>query len=135
MKKYLWAVMALLFVSANASGFSREAILRQRRTLLATGLSTVAAWVGNQAGMVQWVKPDGGALCCLRLNPTAFDAAAINRFWSALPKSDLQIGDGSWFGESSAVLRLGFGYLPIDVLPTALDALSATIQATARKAQ
>ncbi|WP_298366463.1 pyridoxal phosphate-dependent aminotransferase [uncultured Bradyrhizobium sp.] len=113
----------------------REAILRQRRTLLATGLSTVAAWVGNQAGMVQWVKPDGGALCCLRLNPTAFDAAAINRFWSALPKSDLQIGDGSWFGESSAVLRLGFGYLPIDVLPTALDALSATIQATARKAQ
>ena len=113
----------------------REAILRQRRTLLATGLSTVAASVGNQAGMVQWVKPDGGALCCLRLNPTAFDAAAINRFWSALPKSDLQIGDGSWFGESSAVLRLGFGYLPIDVLPTALDALSATIQATARKAQ
>ena len=56
----------------------REAILRQRRTLLATGLSTVAAWVGNQAGMVQWVKPDGGALCCLRLNPTAFDATAIN---------------------------------------------------------
>ncbi|WP_426409650.1 pyridoxal phosphate-dependent aminotransferase [Bradyrhizobium ganzhouense] len=113
----------------------REAILRQRRTLLATGLSTVAAWVGSQAGMVQWVKPDGGALCCLRLNPTAFDAAAVDRFWSALPKSDLQIGDGSWFGESSAVLRLGFGYLPIDVLPAALDALSATMKATAQKAQ
>lgn len=110
----------------------RETILRQRRTLLAAGLSIVAAWVDNQAGLVQWVKPDGGALCCLRLNPAVFDAAGVERFWSELPKSDLQIGDGSWFGESSAVLRLGFGYLPIDVLPAALDALSATMQATAR---
>ena len=110
----------------------RETILRQRRSLLATGLSTVATWVGNQAGLVEWVKPDGGALCCLRLNPAAFDAAGVDRFWSALPDSDLQIGDGAWFGESSAIFRLGFGYLPIVVLPAALAALSATIRATAR---
>jgi DNA-binding transcriptional MocR family regulator len=111
---------------------NRETILRQRRSLLATGLSTVAAWVSNQAGLVEWVKPDSGALCCLRLNPAAFDQAGIDRFWSALPNADLQIGDGAWFGESSAVLRLGFGYLPIDVLPAALAALSATIRAAAR---
>lgn len=111
---------------------NRETILRERRSLLATGLSTVAAWIDNQGGLIDWVKPDGGALCCLRLSPAAFDAAGIDRFWSALPNSDLQIGDGAWFGETSAVLRLGFGYLPIDVLPAALAALSATIQATAR---
>jgi aspartate/methionine/tyrosine aminotransferase len=110
----------------------RENILRESRSLLATGLSTVAAWVADQAGLVEWVKPDGGALCCLRLDPAAFDQAGIDRFWSALPNADLQIGDGAWFGESSAVLRLGFGYLPIDVLPVALAALSATIRATAR---
>jgi DNA-binding transcriptional MocR family regulator len=90
---------------------NREKILSVRRSLLATGLSKVATWVGNQKGLVDWVKPDGGALCCLRLNPDAFDAAGVARFWSALPELELQIGDGAWFGECSAVLRLGFGYL------------------------
>jgi hypothetical protein len=111
---------------------SRERILSARRGLLANGLSQVAAWVNCQKGLVEWVKPDGGALCCIRLNPNAFDEAGVARFWSALPASDLQIGDGAWFGESPAVLRLGFGYLPIDVLPAALDALSKAIEAAAR---
>jgi hypothetical protein len=73
------------------------------------------------------VKPDGGALCCLRLKPDVFDKAGVERFWSALPGVQLQIGDGTWFGESSAVLRLGFGYLPIEVLPAALEALSKAL--------
>jgi aspartate/methionine/tyrosine aminotransferase len=111
---------------------NREKILTARRSLLATGLSKVAAWVNDRKGSVDWVKPDGGALCCLRLNPDAFDAAGVGRFWSALPDSELQIGDGAWFGESSAVLRLGFGYLPINVLPAALDALSQAVEAAAR---
>lgn len=111
---------------------NREMILSVRRGLLATGLAKVAAWVNDQKGSVDWVKPDGGALCCLRLSPDTFDAAGVRRFWSALPGSDLQIGDGAWFGESSAVLRLGFGYLPITVLPAALDALSMAVKA-ARK--
>jgi hypothetical protein len=53
----------------------------------------------------------------------------------ALALSELQIGDGAWFGESSAVLRLGFGYLPINVLPAALDALSEAVEAAARPRQ
>lgn len=111
---------------------NREAILSARRSLLAAGLSKVAAWVDDRKDSVEWVRPDGGALCCLRLNPGLFDAAGVARFWSALRLSELQIGDGVWFGESSAVLRLGFGYLPIDVLPAALDALSETVEAAAR---
>ena len=111
---------------------NRETILSARRRLLATGLSKVAAWVDDHKGSVDWVRPDGGALCCLRLNPNAFDAAGVERFWSALPASELQIGDGAWFGETSAVLRLGFGYLPIKILPDALDVLSAAIEMAAR---
>lgn len=110
----------------------REEILRPRRQLLAKGLATVAAWIENERGRVEWIRPDGGALCCLRLHPAAFDAEAVARFWSALPDADLQIGDGAWFGESSAVLRLGFGYLPLDVLPDALAALSKAIAAAVR---
>jgi aspartate/methionine/tyrosine aminotransferase len=110
----------------------RETILGARRILLATGFSEVEAWIKQQKGRVDWVRPDGGALCCLRLNPDAFDAARIDRFWSVLPELELQIGDGAWFGESSAILRLGFGYLPIKVLPAALEALSKAVEAAAR---
>jgi len=109
---------------------NREKILSDRRKLLAIGLSLVAAWVDSQKGSVDWVKPEGGALCCLRLKPDVFDKAGVERFWSALPGAELQIGDGAWFGESSAVLRLGFGYLPIDVLPAALGALSKALSRT-----
>jgi aspartate/methionine/tyrosine aminotransferase len=108
---------------------NREAVLSARRELLAKGLAIVESWVKNQRGLVDWVKPDGGALCCLRLNPDVFDLAGIARFWSILPKAELQMGDGVWFGESSAILRMGFGYLPIDILPAALDALSDAIKA------
>jgi aspartate/methionine/tyrosine aminotransferase len=111
---------------------NREKILSVRRSLLRDGLSQVARWVDRQKNLIEWVKPDGGALCCLRLNPDAFDKARVERFWSALPEAELQIGDGAWFGESSAVLRLGFGYLPIDVLPAALVALYEAVEAAAR---
>lgn len=111
---------------------NREKVLSARRHLLAAGLSQVAAWVDSHRSFVDWVKPDGGALCCLRLKPDVFDGPAIDRFWSALPQADLQIGNGAWFGESSAILRLGFGYLPIDVLPAALAALSKAVEAAAR---
>ena len=117
---------------ASAILENREAILSARRALLAAGLSIVAAWTEKHKDLVDWIKPDGGALCCLRLNPKQFDAAALQRFWSALPDAELQIGDGAWFGESSAVLRLGFGYLPIEILPDALNALAAAMDLAAR---
>jgi aspartate/methionine/tyrosine aminotransferase len=109
-----------------------EKILGARRALLAAGLMKVKAWVDDNREFVEWVKPDGGALCCLRLRPDVFDAGRLARFWSALPAAELQIGDGAWFGEASNVLRLGFGYLPIDILPDALDALSGAIRAAVR---
>jgi aspartate/methionine/tyrosine aminotransferase len=114
---------------------NREKILKARRNLLAEGISKVADWVEHNKEFVEWVKPDGGALCCLRLKASVFDADGVAKFWSALPKAELQIGNGTWFGESSSVLRLGFGYLPITVLPSALEAMSTTIKATARPHQ
>ena len=111
---------------------NRHRILEPRRSLLAAGRTKVADWVTSERGRVEWVKPQGGALCCLRLSPAAFDDEGIRRFWAALPAAELQLGNGAWFGESSAVFRLGFGYLPLDVLPAALAALSAVIDKAAR---
>lgn len=109
----------------------REKILSPRRELLATGRSIVEAWVKSQNGLVDWVRPGGGALCCLRLSPEVFDKAGVERFWAALPAGELQVGDGAWFGEASCVFRLGFGYLPIETLPNALVALSRAIRGAA----
>ena len=109
----------------------RETILGARRGLLAAGVAMVADWVAGQKGLVDWVRPEGGALCCLRLDPAAFDAAGMARFWAALPDAGLQLADGGWFGESSRVLRLGFGYLPLAVLPDALEALAGALKSSA----
>ena len=111
---------------------NRDRILEPRRKLLAAGRNSVMEWVNGQNCEVEWVKPDGGALCCLRLNPVAFDAEGVRRFWAALPDAGLQLGDGAWFRESSAVFRLGFGYLPIEVLPAALATLSMVIDKAAQ---
>ncbi len=110
---------------------NKEKILSARRALLAEGLSQVAIWVDANQKYIDWIKPSGGALCCLRLKPDVFDASGVARFWEALPKAELQIGNGAWFGESASILRLGFGYLPIHVLPLALDALSTALKLAA----
>jgi DNA-binding transcriptional MocR family regulator len=78
---------------------------------------------------VDWVRPDGGALCCLRRRTEVFDDSAVDRFWAALPAHDVQLAAGDWFGASRREFRLGFGYLPPDCLPDALAALTPVMNA------
>ncbi|MBL8303001.1 MAG: pyridoxal phosphate-dependent aminotransferase, partial [Ideonella sp.] len=110
---------------------NREAVLAPRRRLLAGGLATLAAWCESERERIEWIRPDGGALCCLRLRAERFDAAAVARFWALLPAHDLQLACGAWFGESERVFRLGFGYLPPGRLGLALEALTAVLDAAA----
>lgn len=107
----------------------RERVLAPRRRLLAEGLSELRAWCAQERQRIDWVRPDGGALCCLRLRTDRFDTAAVARFWQLLPAHDLQLSCGAWFGESERVIRLGFGYLPPERLAPALAALSAVLDA------
>jgi len=102
----------------------REGVLAARRRLLSGGLEELTAWCVRERKRIEWVRPDAGALCCLRLRPDVFNAAAVARFWNVLPRHDLQLASGAWFGESDHVFRLGFGYLPAERLEPALSALS-----------
>jgi DNA-binding transcriptional MocR family regulator len=97
--------------------------------LLAGALGELAHWCESERERVEWVRPDAGALCCVRLRSEAFDEAAVSRFWDLLPGHDLQLASGAWFGESSRVFRLGFGYLPPARLESALSALSSALDA------
>jgi aspartate/methionine/tyrosine aminotransferase len=108
----------------------REQVLTERRRLLADALQQLAAWCEGERERIEWVRPDAGALCCLRLRPDVFDDVAVSRFWSLLPGNDLQLASGTWFGETDRVFRLGFGYLPLSRLAPALGALSLTLDAS-----
>jgi aspartate/methionine/tyrosine aminotransferase len=110
---------------------NREAVLAPRRKLLAKGLVELSAWCEAQRDYIEWVRPEGGALCCLRLRAARFDKAAVARFWALLPQYELQLASGAWFGESERVLRVGFGYLPPAQLRPALTALAAVLDAAA----
>lgn len=110
----------------------REQVLAPRRRLLAEGLAALAAWCEAERERIEWIRPDGGALCCLRLRADRFDDAAVSRFWDLLPRHELQLASGAWFGESERVFRLGFGYLPPDRLAPALSALSTVLDAAAK---
>jgi aspartate/methionine/tyrosine aminotransferase len=111
-----------------------EQIISARRKHLGEGFARTAAWVARNAALVEWVKPDAGALCCVRLRSDQFDQAAVARFHAALAALDARVGDGTWFGEDPRVFRLGFGLLPIPVLERGLEALSAALQQAKRKA-
>jgi len=107
----------------------KEQVLAPRRRLLGSALAQLARWCDIERKRIDWVRPDAGALCCLRLRADAYDAAAVARFWALLPQHDVQLASGTWFGESSRVFRLGFGYLPPDRLGTALSALASALDA------
>jgi aspartate/methionine/tyrosine aminotransferase len=109
-------------------------IIGTRRKHLGEGLARTAAWVEQNAALVEWVRPDAGALCCIRLKHEQLDEAAVARFYAALSRLDARVGNGTWFGEDPRVFRLGFGLLPMAELAAALEALTAALQQAKRRA-
>lgn len=111
-----------------------DEIIGARREKLSEGLARTAAWVERNAGLVEWVRPDAGALCCVRLRPDAFDNAGVARFHADLSRRKARVGDGRWFGEEPRVFRLGFGLLAPKELDAALEVLSAALNQARLKA-
>lgn len=112
----------------------RESIIGERRHHLREALARTEAWVGRESDLVEWVRPDAGALCCIRLRPTRFDPAAVERFGAACGRHSVRLGEGGWFGEPSGVFRLGFGLLPLPDFEAGLQALSAALHEALREA-
>jgi aspartate/methionine/tyrosine aminotransferase len=97
------------------------------RDHFAAGLARTAAWVRKNASRIEWVRPNAGAICCVRLRPDVFDDEAVGRFYSELTNQGVRVGNGSWFGDEARIFRLGFGLLPIDDLEAALTGVSAAL--------
>jgi aspartate/methionine/tyrosine aminotransferase len=110
---------------------SSERIFAERRTRLADGLSRTASWIEDNRDAVEWVRPDAGALCCVRLKSAVFDDDAVERFYRALPCENVRVASGAWFGETPRVFRLGFGLLPPAEFNAALRALTVALRKSA----
>lgn len=98
-----------------------------RRDHFASGLARTAGWVRDNARRIEWVRPDAGAICCVRLRPDVFDDEAVSRFYSELVNHGVRVGNGTWFGEEARIFRLGFGLLPMHDLEAALAGVSAAL--------
>lgn len=109
----------------------KEDLLRARRHMLAQALERVAAWAEAHRALIEWVRPQGGALACIRLRADVLDAGRVEAFRRALPAHEVMLGHGVWFYEEERVFRLGFGYLPLERLEPALAALGRALQAAA----
>src|SRR5206468_6947042 len=103
----------------------RDHIIGERRRRLAEGLALTADWVREHDAFVEWVRPDAGALCCVRLKPSLFDNGAVDRFYAGLAREGVRVANGIWFGDEARVCRLGFGLLSkadLEADPTHLSA-------------
>ena len=103
-------------------------ILNERRERLREGLARVADWVAAESKFVEWVRPDAGALCCIRLRPSAFEEDAVARFYQELTREQVRVARGDWFGETPRVFRLGFGLLKLEDLEIALSRVSEVLR-------
>jgi aspartate/methionine/tyrosine aminotransferase len=105
------------FLAAQVLRHSTD-ILAARGKRLAEALTELLDWTRDQP--VEIVRPDGGALCCLRL-PAGRNTEA---FYAHLARNGTRVAPGSWFGEHDRVFRLGFGHLPADDFTAGLDRLA-----------
>lgn len=102
-------------------------ILARRHRTLSAALRTLAGWAAEHADLVDFLPPDGGALCTLRLRGDV----EPDRLHAALRARDARVAPGSWFGESDRVVRLGFGHLPAELFGPALDRLGEALRTAA----
>ncbi|MFC9687556.1 pyridoxal phosphate-dependent aminotransferase [Kribbella sp. NPDC056951] len=101
----------------------QDEILAVRRPRLAEGVAATEAWVEANADLVEWVRPDAGALCCVRIRPQV-DLARFRATWDEL---SIRLAEGEWFTDEPRVFRLGFGYPPPVELKAALDVLTTAL--------
>jgi aspartate/methionine/tyrosine aminotransferase len=105
-----------------------DQVLGARAAFMAECRRIVGRWMEGHAGMLDWLPPQAGAFCCMRLDPGRFAPQDLDRFHAYLTRERTQIAPGTWFGDSAHVFRLGLAYEPVDKLAKGLDIISAALE-------
>jgi aspartate/methionine/tyrosine aminotransferase len=111
----------------------RTSILDLRRRHLAAGLALTEEWARRNRELIEWLRPDAGALSCVRLRANVFDDEAVSRFYEVLRHKNARVASGSWFGEEPRVFRLGFGLLETADLATGLSVVQEALREVASR--
>jgi DNA-binding transcriptional MocR family regulator len=112
-----------------------ESILAPRRAFLAEALTVVEDWLRDRADDIAWVRPHGGAFCCVRLALDQFGSSEVEHFYSELAVRRTLVAPGPWFGDDPAVFRLGFGFEPLANLRAGLGIIDAALRVSSRHAR
>lgn len=104
-----------------------KAIFKSRKIHSKKGFELTKSWVHRNNDAVEWVEPKTGALCCIRLKKAVFDKEGVEDFFAAARKANIQLANGTWFGEERRCFRLGFGYMDIEGLEITLKKLGGIL--------
>ncbi len=106
------------FILAN-----RERLLPDVRTHLHANRAIVADWIAADP-RIEWVAPQGGAVCFPRFADPAINA---RRIFANLQKAGIFLGPGWWFEQEERCFRLGFGYPTEEELRLGLQMISSEL--------
>jgi aspartate/methionine/tyrosine aminotransferase len=104
-----------------------DQLLASRGELMARARVTVGDWIGHQGGRLQWLPPEAGAFCCVRLDPDRFEEPDVRRFHDRLAGRRTAVAPGPWFGDSAHVMRLGLAYPPPGELEKGLEIIAGAL--------
>ena len=104
----------------------RDRLLPQIRREISAGFRIVKDWVEREPA-VEWVQPDGGVTCCLRI-PSASDGQ-MRRFYDTLKVSyRTAVGPGYWFKLPLNQMRIGYGWSSPEETAKGLECISLAMR-------
>jgi len=111
-----------------------EQILAQRAKLLPDTVADmrrrrdfVGAWVEKHQELVDWVKPEAGVMCFIKIK-RGLDGGLKAFYKRLLDVHGVYVGRGSWFERDDSFFRLGYGWPTWEELQIGLKAIVEEIQ-------
>lgn len=111
-----------------------EQVLSRRSELLPKAIADmrrrrdrIASWVDAESESVDWVMPEAGVMCLIRLKKEPI--RGMEAFYrQLLEKYGVYVGRGTWFEMSDTFFRLGYGWPTWEELEMGLDGLSRALR-------
>ncbi|KAF4544376.1 Arginine--pyruvate transaminase AruH [Lasiodiplodia theobromae] len=105
----------------------RQELLRKTRVEMRRRRARVAAWVDSEAELLDWVPPEAGVMCFIRMRKVPVGGTA-EFYRRLLDEHGAYVGPGRWFERDDTYFRLGFGWPTEDDLEAGLKAISKALR-------
>jgi aspartate/methionine/tyrosine aminotransferase len=134
MERFLAAKEQISISGSVIDELVAEQILARRAELLPVTIADmrrrrdlVGRWVGQQRELVDWVKPEAGVMCFIKIRERP--EGGVEAFYKRLlDRHGVYIGRGSWFERDDTFFRLGYGWPTLEELETGLEAISDALR-------